>query len=70
VFDATVQFAMTRIDFRVAILTPFPGTPLHSGWTTRRILTRNWSSTTAATRLPPKLMTPRSCRGHEKRGAT
>jgi radical SAM superfamily enzyme YgiQ (UPF0313 family) len=45
VFDATVQFAVdTGIDLpRFAILTPFPGTPLHQRLDREgRILTKNW----------------------------
>jgi radical SAM superfamily enzyme YgiQ (UPF0313 family) len=45
VFDTTVEFAIdTGIDLpRFAVLTPFPGTPLHVRLAERdRILTRNW----------------------------
>jgi radical SAM superfamily enzyme YgiQ (UPF0313 family) len=45
VFDATVDFAIdTGIDLpRFAVLTPFPGTPLHQKLAAQnRILTRNW----------------------------
>lgn len=45
VFDATAEFAIdTGIDLpRFAVLTPFPGTPLHERLTTEgRILTRDW----------------------------
>jgi radical SAM superfamily enzyme YgiQ (UPF0313 family) len=45
VFDATVQFAVdTGIDLpRFALLTPFPGTPLHQRLLEQgRILTRDW----------------------------
>jgi radical SAM superfamily enzyme YgiQ (UPF0313 family) len=45
VFDATAQFAIdTAIDLpRFAILTPFPGTPLHARLAQQeRILTRDW----------------------------
>ena len=44
-FDDTVEFALeTGIDLpRFAILTPFPGTPLHARYAREgRILTRNW----------------------------
>jgi radical SAM superfamily enzyme YgiQ (UPF0313 family) len=45
VFDATVQFAIdTGIDLpRFALLTPFPGTPLHARRREQgRLLTTNW----------------------------
>ncbi len=45
VFDETVQFAIdAAIDLpRFAILTPFPGTPLHQRLDREgRILTKNW----------------------------
>lgn len=45
VFDTTVEFAIdTGIDLpRFAVLTPFPGTPLHLRLSEQgRILTRNW----------------------------
>jgi radical SAM superfamily enzyme YgiQ (UPF0313 family) len=45
VFDETVDFVLeTRIDLpRFAILTPFPGTPLHQRFDREgRLLTRNW----------------------------
>jgi radical SAM superfamily enzyme YgiQ (UPF0313 family) len=71
VFDETVQFAIdTAIDLpRFAILTPFPGTPLHQRLDRDgRILTRNWELYDGQHVVyRPKQMTPRELQaGHEK----
>lgn len=71
VFDETVQFAIdTAIDLpRFAILTPFPGTPLHQRLDRDgRILTKNWELYDGQHVVyRPKQMTPRELQaGHEK----
>jgi radical SAM superfamily enzyme YgiQ (UPF0313 family) len=70
-FDATVQFAIdAAIDLpRFAILTPFPGTPLHQRLDREgRILTKNWELYDGQhVVFRPKQMTPRELQaGHEK----
>ena len=63
VFDETVQFAIdAAIDLpRFAILTPFPGTPLHQRLDRDgRILTKNWQLYDGQhVVFQPKQMTPR-----------
>ena len=71
VFDETVQFAIdAAIDLpRFAILTPFPGTPLHQRLDREgRILTKNWELYDGQhVVFRPKQMTPRELQaGHEK----
>ena len=71
VFDETVQFAIdTAIDLpRFAILTPFPGTPLHQRLDREgRILTKNWELYDGQHVVyQPKRMTARELQlGHEK----
>jgi radical SAM superfamily enzyme YgiQ (UPF0313 family) len=71
VFDETVQFAIdTAIDLpRFAILTPFPGTPLHQRLDREgRILTKNWELYDGQhVVFRPKEMTPHELQiGHEK----
>jgi radical SAM superfamily enzyme YgiQ (UPF0313 family) len=70
-FDETVQFAIdTAIDLpRFAILTPFPGTPLHSRLAREgRILTRNWELYDGQhVVFQPALMSPAELQqGHER----
>jgi radical SAM superfamily enzyme YgiQ (UPF0313 family) len=70
-FDETVQFAIdAAIDLpRFAILTPFPGTPLHDRLDREgRILTKNWQLYDGQHVVhQPKLMTARELQlGHEK----
>jgi radical SAM superfamily enzyme YgiQ (UPF0313 family) len=71
VFDETVQFVIDNaIDLpRFAILTPFPGTPLHARLDSDgRILTKNWELYDGQhVVFRPKLMTPSELQtGHEK----
>jgi radical SAM superfamily enzyme YgiQ (UPF0313 family) len=71
VFDQTVQFAIdAAIDLpRFAILTPFPGTPLHLRLDQAgRILTKNWELYDGQhVVFAPKQMTPRELQaGHER----
>jgi radical SAM superfamily enzyme YgiQ (UPF0313 family) len=71
VFDQTVQFAIdAAIDLpRFAILTPFPGTPLHQRLDREgRILTKNWELYDGQhVVFRPKGMTPHELQiGHEK----
>jgi radical SAM superfamily enzyme YgiQ (UPF0313 family) len=71
VFDETVQFAVdTGIDLpRFAILTPFPGTPLHQRLDHEgRILTKNWELYDGQHVVyRPAGMTPRELQeGHER----
>jgi radical SAM superfamily enzyme YgiQ (UPF0313 family) len=71
VFDETVQFAIdAAIDLpRFAILTPFPGTPLHQRLDRDgRILTEDWQLYDGQhVVFRPKQMTPRELQlGHEK----
>jgi radical SAM superfamily enzyme YgiQ (UPF0313 family) len=71
VFDETVAFAIdAAIDLpRFAILTPFPGTPLHRRLDRAgRILTRNWELYDAQhVVFRPELMTPAELQaGHER----
>jgi radical SAM superfamily enzyme YgiQ (UPF0313 family) len=71
VFEETVQFVVDNaIDLpRFAILTPFPGTPLHARLARDgRILTRNWELYDGQhVVFYPKLMTPAELQaGHEK----
>src|SRR5882672_5580844 len=71
VFDETVQFAIdAAIDLpRFAILTPFPGTPLHQRLDREgRILTKNWELYDGQhVVFRPAGMTPRELQvGHEK----
>ena len=71
VFDRTVQFAIdTAIDLpRFAILTPFPGTPLHQRLEREgRILTRNWELYDGQhVVFRPQQMTPAALQaGHER----
>jgi radical SAM superfamily enzyme YgiQ (UPF0313 family) len=71
VFDETVQFAIdAAIDLpRFAILTPFPGTPLHQRLDRAgRILTKNWELYDGQhVVFQPAQMTPRELQaGHEK----
>ena len=71
VFDETVQFAVdTGIDLpRFAILTPFPGTPLHQRLDREgRILTKNWQLYDGQHVVyRPAGMTPRELQdGHER----
>ena len=71
VFDETVQFAIdAAIDLpRFAILTPFPGTPLHQRLDRDgRILTKDWQLYDGQhVVFQPKQMTPRELQlGHEK----
>jgi len=70
-FEETVQFAIdTAIDLpRFAILTPFPGTPLHARLEREgRILTRNWELYDGQhVVFRPARMSPRDLqRGHER----
>ena len=70
-FDATVQFSIdAAIDLpRFAILTPFPGTPLHRQLERDgRILTRNWELYDGQhVVFAPKQMSPQELlAGHEK----
>ncbi|MFO1183955.1 MAG: radical SAM protein [Bauldia sp.] len=70
-FDATADFAIrTGIDLpRFAILTPFPGTPLHLRLEAQgRILTRNWELYDGQhVVFLPKNMTPSALQiGHER----
>jgi len=69
-FDATVQFAIDNaIDLpRFAIITPFPGTPLHHRFEREgRILTRNWELYDGQhVVFRPRNMTPQELQaGHE-----
>ena len=71
VFDKTVQFAIdAAIDLpRFAILTPFPGTPLHQRLEREgRILTKNWELYDGQhVVFRPASMTPRELQqGHEQ----
>jgi radical SAM superfamily enzyme YgiQ (UPF0313 family) len=71
VFDATAQFAIdTAIDLpRFAILTPFPGTPLHTRLADQnRILTRDWELYDGQhVVFQPQNMTPHELAlGHER----
>ncbi len=71
VFDATAQFAIDNaIDLpRFAILTPFPGTPLHARLAGQnRILTRDWELYDGQhVVFQPQNMTPRElAQGHER----
>ena len=71
VFDETVQFAIdAAIDLpRFAILTPFPGTPLHRRLDREgRILTKNWELYDGQhVVFQPKQMTPQELQaGHER----
>jgi radical SAM superfamily enzyme YgiQ (UPF0313 family) len=71
VFDETVNFCIdAAIDLpRFAILTPFPGTPLHQRLARDgRILTRNWELYDGQhVVFQPKAMTPKELQaGHEK----
>ena len=71
VFDETVQFAIDAgIDLpRFAILTPFPGTPLHQRLDREgRILSKNWELYDGQhVVFRPAAMTPRELQaGHEK----
>ena len=71
VFQRTAEFVINvGIDLpRFAILTPFPGTPLHNRLANEgRILTRNWELYDGQhVVLPPKQMTPRELQeGHER----
>jgi radical SAM superfamily enzyme YgiQ (UPF0313 family) len=71
VFERTVQFAIdAAIDLpRFAILTPFPGTPLHRRLDHEgRILTRNWELYDGQhVVFRPKQMTPQELQaGHER----
>jgi radical SAM superfamily enzyme YgiQ (UPF0313 family) len=71
VFDRTVQFSIdAAIDLpRFAILTPFPGTPLHQRLDREgRILTKDWQLYDGQhVVFRPKQMTPRELQaGHEK----
>ncbi|HET9552785.1 MAG TPA: radical SAM protein [Anaeromyxobacteraceae bacterium] len=71
VFDRTARFAVEAgIDLpRFAVVTPFPGTPLHRRLDAEgRILTRDWSLYDAQhVVFRPKLMTPRQLQeGHER----
>lgn len=70
-FDATADFVIrTQIDLpRFAILTPFPGTPLHLRFEREgRILTRNWERYDGQhVVFQPKQMTPEALlAGHER----
>ena len=70
-FDETVQFSIdAAIDLpRYAILTPFPGTPLHRRLDREgRILTKNWELYDGQhVVFQPKNMTPRELQaGHER----
>ena len=70
-FEETVQFAIdTAIDLpRFAILTPFPGTPLHARLEREgRILTRNWERYDGQhVVFRPALMSPHDLQqGHER----
>jgi radical SAM superfamily enzyme YgiQ (UPF0313 family) len=70
-FEETVQFAVdTAIDLpRFAILTPFPGTPLHARLEREgRILTRNWELYDGQhVVFRPRLMSSRELQeGHER----
>jgi radical SAM superfamily enzyme YgiQ (UPF0313 family) len=71
VFDETVQFVIdAAIDLpRFAILTPFPGTPLHDRLDREgRILTKNWELYDGQhVVFTPRLMTPAALQsGHEQ----
>lgn len=71
VFDATVQFAIDAgVDLpRFAVLTPFPGTPLHHRLAAEgRILTRDWELYDAQhVVFQPLHMTPQQlAEGHER----
>jgi radical SAM superfamily enzyme YgiQ (UPF0313 family) len=71
VFERTAEFVNdVAIDLpRFAILTPFPGTPLHRRFESEgRILTRNWEMYDGQHVVHlPKLMTPRQLQeGHER----
>jgi radical SAM superfamily enzyme YgiQ (UPF0313 family) len=71
VFDATAAFAIeTAIDLpRFAVLTPFPGTPLHQRLTDEnRILTRDWELYDGQhVVFQPRNMTPQQlAAGHER----
>ena len=71
VFDATVQFAIDAgVDLpRFAVLTPFPGTPLHHRLAAEgRILTRDWELYDAQhVVFHPLHMTPQQlAEGHER----
>jgi radical SAM superfamily enzyme YgiQ (UPF0313 family) len=71
VFEKTARFAVeAAIDLpRFAIVTPFPGTPLHRRLEAEgRILTRDWSLYDAQhVVFQPRLMTPRQLQeGHER----
>jgi radical SAM superfamily enzyme YgiQ (UPF0313 family) len=70
-FDRTVAFAIdAAIDLpRFAILTPFPGTPLHTRLDREgRILTKNWELYDGQhVVFEPKQMTPQQLQaGHER----
>jgi radical SAM superfamily enzyme YgiQ (UPF0313 family) len=70
-FDATVQFSIdAAIDLpRYAILTPFPGTPLHRRLDREgRVLTKNWELYDGQhVVFQPKNMSPRELQaGHER----
>lgn len=70
VFDATVEFAIDAgVDLpRFAVLTPFPGTPLHHRLEQEgRLLTRNWELYDGQhVVFQPKNMTPQELeKGHE-----
>jgi radical SAM superfamily enzyme YgiQ (UPF0313 family) len=70
-FDATAEFVIrTQIDLpRFAILTPFPGTPLHLRLEREgRILTRDWEKYDGQhVVFQPKLLTPEALQaGHER----
>jgi radical SAM superfamily enzyme YgiQ (UPF0313 family) len=70
IFDATAEFAIdTGIDLpRFAVLTPFPGTPLHDRLATEgRILTRDWELYDGQhVVFQPRHMTPQQlATGHE-----
>ena len=71
VFDTTVQFAVDAgVDLpRFAVLTPFPGTPLHHRLAAEgRILTRNWEHYDGQhVVFQPKYMTVQELKsGHER----
>jgi radical SAM superfamily enzyme YgiQ (UPF0313 family) len=71
VFDETVDFVLEcRIDLpRFAVLTPFPGTPLHARLNREgRILTRNWDLYDAqhVTFRPKSMSVDALQRGHER----
>jgi radical SAM superfamily enzyme YgiQ (UPF0313 family) len=71
VFDATAEFAIDAgIDLpRFAVLTPFPGTPLHARLASEgRILTRDWELYDGQhVVFEPRHMTPRElATGHER----